>query len=113
MTCWSTIESKAICESGFLPPVQFRNLFGWISPIFKVLTDAECTDHLFHFRHEFLHGLIVQMVIMVVRYHQIIYLRHVCRLEYISSFEGFASKTEWCGIVEYRVHKDTFAAQLK
>ena len=90
MACRCAMENETISTLVILVPVKFGYLFRWIIPVFQMLTDTERTDDMAYFRHQQLYILTAQMVVVIVRNDEVVYLRHIRGLIYVCSRECFS-----------------------
>src|SRR5690606_21406547 len=72
MACRRGAQRESVGQrSGFMP-VQLHDFFGRIAPVFEVRTYAQRADHKVHFRLELLHGVVIEVVPMIVRNDEVI-----------------------------------------
>ena len=93
-------------------PIQLDDALPIESPVLEMLTDTQTANHLPDAVFQCPHGLIIQVIPMIMRNNQVIDIRHILRVIHVRSLERLVNKRHRGGHAKHQVHEYPFPIHL-
>lgn len=113
MTGRQAMYRHTAAQRSRLVPIQLHQPFRFVAPVLEMFAHTQRTHHLTDTPLQARHRPVIQMVPMVMRNHQAIYIRHIFRTIDIRPRKRLIQERYRSGTAKHGVYQNTLAAQLK
>ena len=107
------MHDKTGIQTNLFLPIQLDNALLVNPPVLEMLADTQTANHLPDPVFQRPHGMIIQMIPMIMGNNKIINIRHILRVINVRSLEWLVNKRHRGSHAEHRVHEYPFSIHLK